>query len=183
METVMSRIGRMLGMRMHNSNRPVCPVPQSPETISSSPDTVTIAKAPKRKTRKHLKSTYMKTNDSIDKVNALRIKGLTYKAIGVELNISKQRVFQIIAAGKKRDQASQQWTAGLGSRNTSLMNKLGIQDKEAALHAIHNRDIVPFKWPNFGVRSYHDLCSWLGTLPADPGLGRHCPHCGKTSKQ
>ena len=26
METVMSRIGRMLGMRMHNSNRPVCPV-------------------------------------------------------------------------------------------------------------------------------------------------------------
>ena len=62
METVMSRIGRMLGMRMHNSNRPVCPVPQSPETVSSSPDTIAIATAPKRKTRKHLKSTYMKTN-------------------------------------------------------------------------------------------------------------------------
>ena len=183
METVMSRIGRMLGMRMHNSNRPVCPVPQSPETVSSSPDTITIEKAPKRKTRKHLKQTYMKTSDSIDKVNALRIKGLTYKAIGVELNISKQRVFQIIAAGKKRDQASQQWTAGLGSRNTSLMNKLGIQDKEAALHAISVRDIVPFKWPNFGIRSYHDLCAWLDTSPIDPGLGRHCPHCGKTSKQ
>ena len=183
METVMSRIGRMLGMRMHNSNRPVCPVPQSIQTVSSSPDTVAIVKAPKRKTRKHLKPKYMKTSDSIDKVNTLRIKGLTYRAIGVELNISKQRVFQIVAAGKKRDQASQQWTAGLGSRNTSLMNKLGIKDKATALHAIQVRDIVPFKWPNFGIRSYHDLCAWLDTSPIDPGLGRHCPHCGKTSKQ
>lgn len=183
METVMSRIGRMLGLRMHNTKRPVCSVPQSIQTVSSSPDTVTIAKVSKRKTRKHLKSTYMKTSDSIDKVNALRIKGLTYKAIGVEMNISKQRVFQIIAAGKKRDEASHQWTAGLGSRNTSLMNKLGIKDKATALHAIKVRDIVPFKWPNFGLRSYHDLCAWLETPPIDPGLGRHCPHCGKTSKQ
>ena len=183
METVMSRIGRMLGLRMHNSNRPVCPVPQSTQTVSSGPDTVAIDKEPKKKKRKYLKHTYMKTNDSIDKVRGFRVKGLTYKAIGAELNISKQRVFQIIAAGKKRDEASQQWTAGLGSRNTSLMNKLGIKDKETALHAIQLRDIVPFKWPNFGLRSYHDLCAWLETPPIDPGIGRHCPHCGKTSKQ
>ncbi|MCG3769821.1 MAG: hypothetical protein JW384_00952 [Nitrosomonadaceae bacterium] len=183
METVMSRIGRMLGMRMHNSNRPVCPVPQSTQTVSSGPDTVAIDKEPKKKKRKYLKHTYMKTNDSIDKVREFRVKGLTYKAIGAELNISKQRVFQIIAAGKKRDASNNKWTAGLSSRNANLMEKLGIKDKETAIHAIHTRDIVPFKWPNFGVRSYHDLCSWLGTLPADPGLGRHCPHCGKTSKQ
>ena len=125
----------------------------------------------------------MKTNDSIDKVRALRADGLTYKGIGHVMNISKQRVFQIIAAGKKRDEASKQWTAGLSSRNAHLMEKLGIKDKETAIHAINARQIVPFKWPNFGVRSYHDLCAWLGTLPADPGLGRHCPHCGKTSKQ
>jgi len=182
METVMSRIGRMLGMRMHNSNRPVCPVPQSTETVSSGPDTVAIAKKP-RKTKRLLKPTYMKTNDSIDKVNALRIKGLTYKAIGAELSISKQRVFQIIAAGKKRDASNGKWTAGLSSRNANLMEKLGVEDKATAILLIETREIVPFKWPNFGVRSYHDLCSWLGTLPADPGLGRHCPHCGKTSKQ
>ncbi len=183
METVMSRIGRMLGMRMYNAERPVCPVPQSIQTVSSNTDTVTIEKVLKKKTRKYLKPTYMKTRDSIDKVNALRADGLTYRSIGNVLNISKQRVFQIIAAGKKRDEASQQWTAGLSPRNTSLMNKLGIQDKATALHAIKVRDIVPFKWPNFGVRSYHDLCAWLDTLPVDPKLGRHCPHCGKTSKQ
>ncbi len=183
METVMSRIGRMLGMRMYNAERPVCPVPQSIQTVSSNTDTVTIEKVLKKKTRKYLKPTYMKTRDSIDKVNALRADGLTYRSIGNVLNISKQRVFQIIAAGKKRDEASQQWTAGLSPRNTSLMNKLGIQDKATALHAIKVHDIVPFKWPNFGVRSYHDLCAWLDTLPVDPKLGRHCPHCGKTSKQ
>ena len=183
METVMSRIGRMFGMRMYNSNRPVCPVPQSIQTVSSSPDTITIEKAPKRKTRKHLKPKSMKTSDSIDKVNTLRIKGLTYRAIGVELNISKQRVFQIVAAGKKRDDANNKWTAGLSTRNTHLLEKLGIQDKATALHAIQVRDIVPFKWPNFGIRSYHDLCAWLETAPIDSGLGRHCPHCGKTSKQ
>jgi len=92
-------------------------VPQSTQTVSSGPDTVAIDKVPKKKTRKHLKHTYMKTNDSIDKVRAFRVKGLTYKAIGVELNISKQRVFQIIAAGKKRDSSNNKWTAGLSSRN------------------------------------------------------------------
>ena len=183
METVMSRIGRMLGLRMHNTKRPVCPVPQSIQTVSSGPDTVAIAKVPKRKTRKHLKSTYMKTSDSIDKVNALRADGLTYKGIGHVMNISKQRVFQIIAAGKKRDASNNKWTAGLSSRNANLMEKLGIKDKETAIHAIHTRDIVPLKWKNFGLRSYHDLCAWLETPPIDPGLGRHCPHCGKTSKQ
>lgn len=183
METVMSRIGRMLGMRMHNTNRTVCPVPQSIQTVSSSPDTITIEKVLKKKTRKYLKQTYMKTSESIDTAKALRANGLTYKGIGHVMKISRQRVFQILAAGKKRDDANKKWTSGLSTRNTHLLEKLGIQDKEAALHAIKVRDIVPLKWPNFGVRSYHDLCAWLDTLPVDPKLGRHCPHCGKTSKQ
>ena len=183
METVMSRIGRMLGLRMHNTNRPVHTVPQSQETVSSSTDTVAIDNAPKRKTRKRLKSTHMKINDSIDKVNALRADGLTYKGIGHVMNISKQRVFQIMSASKRRDDANKKWTAGLSVRNTNLMDKLGFQDKETVINAIKNREIAPFKWPNFGRRSYSDLCSWLGTPQVDPGLGRHCPHCGKTSKR
>ena len=183
METVMSRIGRMLGLRMHDTKRTVCPVPQSTETVSSGPDTIAIDKVLKRKTRKRLKHTYMKTKDSIDKVNALRIKGFTYKAIGAEMKLSKQRIFQIIASGKKRDADNSKWTAGLSSRNAHLMERLGIQDKETAINAIHAREIAPLKWPNFGMRSYHDLCAWLGTLPIDSGIVRHCPHCGKTSKQ
>ena len=183
METVMSRIGRMLGLRMRNTNRTVCPVPQSKQTVSSGPDTIAIDKAVSKKRRKLLKHTYMKINDSIIKIKELRLKGYTYKAIGAELNISKQRVFQIIAAGKKRDASNNKWTAGLSSRNANLMEKLGVENKATAIMLIETREIVPFKWPNFGRRSYHDLCAWLDTQPIDPGLGRHCPHCGKTSKQ
>ncbi len=183
METVMSRIGRMLGLRMHNSNRTLCPVPQSIQTVSINPDTITIEEAPKKKTRKRLKQKYMKINDSINKVKSLRLKGFTYKAIGEEMQISKQRVFQIMVASKKKDDASKKWTAGLSTRNSHLMDKLDIHDKATAIHAVNIRDIMPFKWPNFGVRSYHDLCAWLGTQPIDTKLGRHCPHCGKTSKQ
>lgn len=183
METVMSRIGRMLGLRMHNTNRTVCPVPQSTKTVSSSPDTITINKVVSKKTRKLLKQKYMKINDSINKINELRLKGYTYKAIGDEMKISKQRVSQIIGASKKRDDNNKKWTSGLSTRNVLLMEKLGVQDKSTAILLIETRKIVPFKWPNFGRKSYHDLCSWLGTQPIDPGLGRHCPHCGKTSKQ
>jgi len=183
METVMSRIGRMLGLRMHNKNRTVCPVPQSKQTVSSGPDTIAIDKAVSKKTRKLLKHTYMKINDSIIKIKELRLKGYTYKAIGDEMKISKQRVSQIISASKKRDDDKNKWTSGLSTRNVLLMEKLGVEDKATAIMLIETREIVPFKWPNFGRRSYHDLCAWLDTQPIDPGLGRHCPHCGKTSKQ
>jgi hypothetical protein len=73
METVMSRIGRLLGMRMHNPTRPVCPVPQSTEAVPSSPDTFEVVAVSKKKkrSRKHnilLKPNYMKLSDSIDTV-------------------------------------------------------------------------------------------------------------------
>ena len=89
METVMSRIGRMLGLRMHNSNRTLCPVPQSIQTVSINPDTIAIDKVVRKKTRKLLKHTYMKINDSIDKIKEMRLKGYTYQAIGDEMKISK----------------------------------------------------------------------------------------------
>jgi hypothetical protein len=70
METVMSRIGRLLGMRMHNPTRPVCPVPQSTEAVPSSPNTFeVVAVSKKKKSRKHnvlLKPNYMTLSDSID---------------------------------------------------------------------------------------------------------------------
>ena len=118
-----------------------------------------------------------------NQIKELRLKGYTYKAIGNEMKISKQRVSQIIFASKKRDDNKNKWTSGLSTRNVLLMEKLGVEDKATAIMLIETREIVPFKWPNFGRRSYHDLCAWLDTQPIDPGLGRHCPHCGKTSKQ
>lgn len=181
METVMSRIGRLLGMRMHNQTRPVCPVPQSTEAVPSSPNTFEVVAVSKKKSRKRnvlLKSKYMKLNESIDAVVKLRGEGLTYRLIGEHLKMSKQRVYQIIQAGRQRDLDRAKWTFGLSVRNSKLMDRLELKSKEDARNAVLSGGIAPLKWVNFGRKSYTDLCKWLDVKPLESIPDRKCPHCG-----
>lgn len=181
METVMSRIGRLLGMRMHNPTRPVCPVPQSTEAVPSSPNTFEVVAVSKKKSRKRnvlLKSKYMKLNESIDAVVKLRGEGLTYRLIGEHLKMSKQRVYQIIQAGRQRDLDRAKWTFGLSVRNSKLMDRLELKSKEEARNAVLSGGIAPLKWVNFGRKSYTDLCKWLDVKPLESIPDRKCPHCG-----
>ena len=188
METVMSRIGRLLGMRMHNPTRPVCPVPQSTEAVPSNTDTAPVEQPviskKKKKSRNHnvlLKPNYMKLNESIDTVKKLRSEGLTYRLIGEHLKLSKQRVYQIIQAGKQRDLDRSKWTFGLSVRNAKLMEKLEFKCKEDARKAVLSGGIAPLKWANFGRKSYNDLCQWLDVKPLESLPDRKCPHCGLTT--
>ena len=182
METVMSRIGRLLGMRMHNPTRPVCPVPQSTEAVPSNTDTFeVVAVSKKKKSRRNnilLKSKYMKLNESIDAVVKLRGEGLTYRLIGEHLKMSKQRVYQIIQAGRQRDLDRAKWTFGLSVRNSKLMDRLELKSKEDARNAVLSGGIAPLKWANFGRKSYNDLCQWLDVKPLESIPNRKCPHCG-----
>lgn len=182
METVMSRIGRLLGLRLHRSNRPVCAVPQSEQAVSSSPNPAPVETKTKRtRTKKHhvlLKPNYMKLNESIDQVTELRAKGLTYRLIGEHLKMSKQRVYQIIQAGKQRDLDRSKWTFGLSVRNAKLMDRLELKSKEEARNAVLSGGIAPLKWVNFGRKSYTDLCKWLDVKPLESIPDRKCPHCG-----
>ena len=181
METVMSRIGRLLGMQMHNPTRPVCPVPQSTEAVPSSPNTFEVVAVSKKKSRKRnvlLKSKYMKLNESIDAVVKLRGEGLTYRLIGEHLKMSKQRVYQIIQAGRQRDLDKAKWTFGLSVRNSKLMDRLELKSKEDARNAVLSGGIAPLKWVNFGRKSYTDLCKWLDVKPLESIPDRKCPHCG-----
>lgn len=176
METVMSRIGRLLGMRMHNQARPVCPVPQSTEEVPSNTNTFEVVAVSKKK--KDKKQIYMKLSDSIDQVRKLRSEGLTYRLIGEHFKMSKQRVYQIIKAGQQRDIERAKWTYGLSVRNAKLMEKLGITSNESARVAVLTGEIAPFKWDNFGRKSYNDLCQWLDVKPLESFSGKKCPHCG-----
>ena len=185
METVMSRIGRLLGMRMHNPTRPVCPVPQSTEAVPSNTDTAPVEQPviskKKKKSRKNnilLKPNYMKLNESIDTVKKLRSEGLTYRLIGEHLKLSKQRVYQIIQAGRQRDLDQSKWTFGLSVRNSKLMDRLEFKCKEDARKAVLSGGIAPLKWVNFGRKSYTDLCQWLDVKPLESLPDRKCPHCG-----
>jgi hypothetical protein len=188
METVMSRIGRLLGMRMHNPTRPVCPVPQSTEAVPSNTDTAPVEQPviskKKKKSRKNnilLKPNYMKLSDSIDTVKKLRSEGLTYRLIGEHLKLSKQRVYQIIQAGRQRDLDRSKWTFGLSVRNAKLMDRLEFKCKEDARKAVLSGGIAPLKWANFGRKSYNDLCQWLDVKPLESLPDRKCPHCGLTT--
>ena len=169
MEAVMSRIGRMLGLRLHNSDRPVHAVPQSLQTISSSPNTIA-----------------MKLRDSVNQVTELRSKGHTYKAIGQQLGFTKQRVHQILRSAKTLKEKQALWTNGLSVRNVSILSKLHITSREVAIHAIKTGDIRPFKWANYGATSYTELCEWLGIQPVantansrSSRASKVCPHCNK----
>jgi len=178
----MSRIGRLLGVRMHNPTRPVCPVPQSTEAVPSNTDTFeVVAVSKKKKSRRNnilLKSKYMKLNESIDAVVKLRGEGLTYRLIGEHLKMSKQRVYQIIQAGRQRDLDRAKWTFGLSVRNSKLMDRLELKSKEDARNAVLSGGIAPLKWVNFGRKSYTDLCKWLDVKPLESIPDRKCPHCG-----
>jgi hypothetical protein len=58
------------------------------------------------------------------------------------------------------------------------MEKLGITSNESARVAVLTGEIAPFKWDNFGRKSYTDLCQWLEVKPLESFSGKKCPHCG-----
>ncbi len=120
----------------------------------------------------------MKLNESIDAVVKLRGEGLTYRLIGEHLKMSKQRVYQIIQAGRQRDLDKAKWTFGLSVRNSKLMDRLELKSKEDARNAVLSGGIAPLKWVNFGRKSYTDLCKWLDDKPLESIPDRKCPHCG-----
>lgn len=174
METVMSRIGRLLGLRLHSSNRPVCPMPQSEQTIPSNTTPAPVIPPKKKKRLPRVKLT-----EAIDKVTELRKQGLTYKQIGVQLKMTKQRVHQILVANKKKESAKHLWTHGLSVRNIRIIQQLKINGQAELKQGIENGDIQPFKYKNFGLKSYHDLCAWAGVQPVEFRNLKPCPHCGR----
>jgi hypothetical protein len=156
----------MLGLRLHSTTGTVCAMPQGQQKVPST---------------KH--ATAMKLNEAIEKVTELRSQGLTLQAIGNQLGLSRQRVHQIIHEGKEREQLANQWTNGLSTRNRHLLDRLNIKCREEAIVSIQTLEIRPYRWKNFGLRSYHDLCAWLGISPISSKYSRKlahiCPHCHK----
>lgn len=129
----------------------------------------------------------MNLNESIKKATELRSQGLTLQRIGDQLGLSRQRIHQIIHEAKKREKEVNEWCYGLSVRNTHIVNRLKIKSKEEAIKAIQSQEIRPYRWANFGLRSYHDLCSWLGIAPIVSKYSRKapklCPHCNKEINQ
>ncbi len=160
----MSRIGQLLGMWMQKGIRPVRPMPQSQQTVSSNTHTTT-----------------MKLQYAIERVSELRAKGLTLQAIGQQLGVSRQRVHQVAKADERRKQLQAMWNYGMSPRNQRITASLKLTSKDELINAINQKIITPNMVPNFGLKSYHDLCAWANiTPPTDLTYPRRCPHCNET---
>lgn len=144
MENIVTRIGRLLGLRLPNSNRTVRPVPQSQEVVPPTPK-------PK-----------MKQKHSAPIIAELKAKGLTYKQIGHKINLSRQRVHQIYHAHLISESS---WTKGLSVRNQAMLNKLDITSREQIVQAINDGRIKPRGTKNYGIGSYTELVKWAGINP------------------
>jgi len=59
------------------------------------------------------------------------------------------------------------------------MIQLKVNNQVTLITMIKSGDIRPFKYKNFGLRSYHDLCAWVGVAPIEFRKIKTCPHCNK----
>ena len=144
----MSRIGQLLGMWMPKGIRPVRPMPQSQQTISSNTHT-----------------TSMKLEYAMEKVQELRAQGLTMNAIGQQLGVSRQRIHQIIHSKEMRSKIESVWTNGMPKRCLKIIESLKLTTKQEVAEAIILQRITPNMTKNFGLRSYFDLCEWANAQP------------------
>jgi len=101
--------------------------------------------------------------ESIPLVTDLRSAGATYHQIAKRLGVSRQRAHQIYTAAIKRERIKSAWYYGLSPRNITLVTSFGINSKSELVKALTSQKIPPGGGlPNFGVKSYHDLCTWAG---------------------
>lgn len=110
-------------------------------------------------------TTQMRTplSESIPLVTDLRSAGATYDQIAKQLGVSRQRAHQIHNTAIKREQIKSAWYYGLSTRNISLIQSMDIHSKSELVKALTSQRIPPGGGlPNFGVKSYHDLCTWAG---------------------
>ncbi len=170
MDGIITRIGRMLGLRVQPQHGPV-------PTVQQDRQEVPLTQNPTPIDRK------MKFIEASAKVHELRDKGLTYHAIGQQLGFSRQRVHQIISATKRIAEKNSHWTNGLKTRNIELLDRLNITNAKEAKVWVEVGEIRPFKWPNYGLRSYNELCKWLEITPPTHSTHRTpktCPHCNQS---
>ena len=101
--------------------------------------------------------------EAIPLVTDLRTAGATYHQIAKRLGVSRQRAHQIYNTALKREQIKSAWYYGLSTRNISLIKSMGINSKAELVKALTSQKIPPGGGlPNFGIKSYHDLCTWAG---------------------
>lgn len=109
---------------------------------------------------------YNPINETIPLIDKWLAEGMTRKDIASRLGVSRQRVCQIIGIANREKNRVPHWTDGLSRRNKTVIESLKLADRGDVLRAINDTRIPPWGgFKNYGIKSYHDLCAWMGVAP------------------
>lgn len=127
------------------------------------------------------KKKYQKVAHLIPEVMQMRAEGLTIEKIGGILGLTKQRVSQIAAAARRKEEIQYQWGFPFSVRTFNILNRMVIKDRDEAMKLYLSGHLHPNAVTGFGWVSYKEICEWLGVpmLRKQPKTGKTCPHCGK----
>ena len=123
----------------------------------------------------------MKLQHLVPKVALMRAEGLSLQQIGDELNLSKQRISQIVKSAQRLEQIQAEWGWPFSVRTFNCLQRMAIRTKEEALCLYRSGHIHPNVVSGFGWVSYKEICDWLGVpmLKRPTNQSPVCPHCGK----
>ena len=123
----------------------------------------------------------MKLTHLVPGVVQMRSEGYTLQEIGTKLNLSRQRIHQVIKGAEHMEQILQTWGFPFSHRTFRVLDDLCIKSKEEALALYKSGHLYPGVVWSFGRKSYVEICEWLEVEPLTrrPRRGTPCPHCGK----
>lgn len=119
-----------------------------------------------------------RTDELIPQVLELRNQGLKLHQIAARFNLTKQRINQILGEHDRREAIMAEWGYPFSVRCLSFIEAIGIRNRDEALDLFNKGHIRPGCVANFGMKTYYEICDWLGVQPAYQLS--ICPHCGKT---
>ena len=127
------------------------------------------------------KKDYTKLQHLVPGVVQMRSEGLTLQEIGDKLNLSRQRIHQVIASAKEMEETLRLWGFPFSNRTFRVLEDLCIHSKEEALALYKSGHLYPGAIWSFGWKSYREICEWLEVEPLNRRPRRNicCIHCGK----
>ena len=76
------------------------------------------------------KKVYMKVAPMVPQVVQMRSEGMTLQEIGNKLNLSRQRIHQVIASAKEMEEITALWGFPFSNRTFRVLEDLCIHSKE-----------------------------------------------------
>lgn len=127
------------------------------------------------------KRTRMRLQHLVPRVMQMRAENRTLQEIGAELQLSKQRIHQVVRDAKRMEEIQSEWGWPFSARAYGVLKRLAVKNKDQARRLYETGHIHPNTVTGFGWKTYHEICEWLEVpmIKRQPEAPTVCPHCGR----